>query len=54
MNPAAQIGINAAVTFSAAFGAAIAAGQGWKVALAAGFAALAGNQIGLYQRSPLH
>lgn len=53
MNPGAQIGINAAVTFAAAFGAALAAGVGWKAALGAGFAALAGNQVGLYQRSPL-
>jgi len=53
VNPFAIIGINAGITFFTAFGAALVAGQGWKIALAAGVAALTGNQIGLYQRSPL-
>jgi len=53
MAPGAIIGINAAVTFGAAFAAALAAGYGWRAALGAGFAALVGNQAGLFQRSPL-
>jgi hypothetical protein len=53
MNPGVAIGINCAVTFGTAFAAALAAGYSWKEALAAGMAAMLGNQSALYQRSPL-
>jgi hypothetical protein len=52
MNPGAQIGINAAVTFGTAFVAALSNGYSWKESLAAGMLALTGNQLGLYQKPP--